>query len=474
MTRTHTVQAASPLVRQQQPQVAVSVLLMGVFMAVLDTFIVLVAAPAIQADLAASDAEVQLVFATYQLAYAIALITCARMGDLFGRKTLFIAGVVVFTVSSVTCALAPVAGILIAARFVQGLGAAAMFPQILATINVVVPAEGQAKAFGVLGAVIGMSGIVGQLLGGVLVQANLFGSSWRSIFWVNVPVGLLALALAVVFVPQTRSADARRLDLAGAAVLAVSLCLLVVPLIQGREAGWPPATWLSLIAAGLGFGVFGLVEREVVRCGRDPLVRLSMFTARPFAVGMLLILLTYAGINSFFLVLSVTAQEGMGMSALGAGLIYLPFAAAFFVSSFVSGRLRARPEDALISGALLGGAGYAGMIAEIAILGDRTSGLILAVPLILVGGGSGLLVPPLLHAVLSRIAPAEAGMASGVLATGQQVGGAIGVAIIGAVYYACAAGHSPVTALAWAIGVNIVLVLAISILLRHLAERGKR
>ncbi|WP_210749197.1 MFS transporter [Nocardia vermiculata] len=472
MNRTEIAEPVFAPARTQHPWAAVTVLLVGVFMAVLDTFIVLVAAPAIQQDLAASDAEVQLVFAAYQLAYAAALITCARLGDLVGRKTLFLAGLLVFTASSAACALAPAPVSLIVARFVQGLGAAALFPQVLATITVVVPPESRAKAFGALGAVIGLSGVAGQLIGGVLVQANLFDSSWRSIFWINVPVGVLAVAAAVAFVPRTRAAEARGVDPVGAAILATSLCLLVVPLIQGRQSGWPLVTWISMAAGIAGMAVFARFERAMVRRGSDPLVRISLFAVRPFAIGMALILLAYSGINSFFLVLSVTTQQGLGMTALGTATVYLPFGAAFFATSIVAGRLRSATDAILLAGALLGGFGYAGIIAEVAMFGDRTSGWALAAPLTVVGVGSGLLVPSLLHAVLSRVAADDAGMASGVLATGQQIGGAVGVAVIGAVYYACAESHSPVTALAWANGVNLVLALVIAMLLRKLGAIG--
>ena len=472
MNRTEIADPVFARARTQHSWAAVTVLLVGVFMAVLDTFIVLVAAPAIQQDLSASDAEVQLVFAAYQLAYAAALIICARLGDLVGRKTLFLAGLLVFTVSSAACALAPVPASLIVARFVQGLGAAALFPQVLATITVVVPPESRAKAFGALGAVIGLSGVAGQLIGGVLVQANLFDSSWRSVFWVNVPVGVLTVVAAVVFVPRNRAAEARGLDPVGAAALATALCLLVVPLIQGREAGRPLGAWLSMVAGIVGMAAFVRFELLMVRRGRDPLVHMSLFAVRPFAIGMALILLSYSGINSFFLVLSVTTQQGLGMTALGTATVYLPFGAAFFATSIVAGRLQ-HTDRMLLGGALLGGIGYAGIITEVALFGDRITGGALAVPLCVVGAGSGLLVPSLLHAVLSRIAADDAGMASGVLATGQQIGGAVGVAVIGAVYYACTESHSPVTALGWANGVNLVLALVIAMLLRKLrADRN--
>lgn len=318
------------------PWRALALVLVGAFMAVLDTFIVLVAAPALQADLHATAADVQLVLAGYQLTYALALITGARLGDRFGRRRLFMTGMALFTLASVGCALAPGAGSLIAARLVQGLGAAAMFPQVFAVIQVLIPAGKRPKAFGALGAVIGMATMSGQLIGGVLISADLFGSSWRPVFWVNVPVGVVTLLLAGLFLPETRAPRARRLDLPGAAVLTVALFLLVVPLVEGRAYGWPLWTWLSLAASVPAFALLCLVERRVEAAGGTPLVRLGLLGERPFAVGMTLVVLTYAGINSLFLVLSLTLQDGLRRDALGAGLVYTPFAVAFFLTSLLA------------------------------------------------------------------------------------------------------------------------------------------
>ncbi|MGW1074099.1 MFS transporter [Streptomyces sp. NPDC002537] len=445
------------------PWRALSVVLTGAFMAVLDTFIVLVAAPAIRADLGASAADVQLVLAGYQLTYAIALITGARLGDLFGRKRMFMTGVGLFTLASVACAMAPGAGALIAARMCQGLGAAVLFPQVLSMIQVLVPAARRPRALGALGAVIGVSGAIGQLLGGVLVAAHLFGSSWRPVFWVNVPVGLLALGLAAVYVPESRAAGARRLDLGGAAVLTVALFLLVVPLIEGRERGWPTWTWGSLALAAVAFAVFGAVERRVEARGGAPLVRLRLLRERPFAVGMSLVVLAYAGINSCFLILSLTLQDGLGTSALGAAVVYVPFAAAFFATNLLSARLARYGLRALRAGALVTAAGYVAVIA-LGSAGDGLRPWELALTLLPIGAGNGLLVPPLLGAVLSRVVPSEAGTASGVLATGQQVGGAVGVAVTGVLYFGALDGapRHDAAAYAHALAVTTVFHLALA------------
>ncbi|MFC8716068.1 MFS transporter [Kitasatospora sp. NPDC057198] len=468
--------AQAPLPRHAPPEEApipwraLGVVLVGAFMAVLDTFIVLVAAPAVRTDLHASQADVQLIVAGYQLSYAVALVGGARLGDLYGRRRLFAAGTALFTLASVACAAAPGAGALVAARVVQGLGAAAMFPQVFAVIQVLVPVARRPRVFAVLGAVIGSSTVVGQLLGGALVRADLFGSSWRPVFWVNVPVGVVTLLLAVRWVPESRAPGARGLDLRGAAVLAAALVLLVVPLFEGRQSGWPWWAWLCLAGSLPLFAAFAAVERAVEARGGTPLLRVRLLLRRPFAAGTALVVLTYAGVNSFFLVLSLTLQDGLHRSALGAGLVYTPMALAFFAAGLLAARLARHGRTVLRAGALLGGAGYALTAATAATAataltgGNAPDAWTLTPGLLLIGAGNGLLVTPLLNAVLALAGPAEAGMASGVLSTGQQVGGALGVAALGAVYYGALgpAAHPTTTATVHAFALAALVDLALS------------
>ncbi|MFJ9415198.1 MFS transporter [Streptomyces sp. NPDC101227] len=482
--RRHTAMPHPPARPAASPWQALAIVLVGAFMAVLDTFIVLVAAPAIQADLHASAADIQLILAGYQLTYAIALITGARLGDRYGRRRLFLIGMALFTLASVGCAVSPDPGSLIAARLAQGLTAAAMFPQVFAMIQVLIPAAQRPKAFGALGAVIGMATIVGQLLGGVLIStgftsalsAGLFGSSWRSVFWVNVPIGLATLLLAVLRVPESRAPDARRLDLPGAVVLTVALFLLVVPLVEGRAYGWPAWTWLSLAGSAPAFAVFALVERRVATAGGAPLVHPGLLRARPFAVGTTLVVVAYAGINSFFLILSLTLQDGLGMDALGAGLVYTPLAVAFLGASILAGRLAGFGRRVLQAGALVGGLGYVAAIVLVSTAGTGLTAWALAPPLVLVGAGNGLLVTPLLNAVLGNVGTEEVGMASGVLSTCQQVGGAVGVAVVGVLYYHSLgdAAHNDTVvyghALTTAVVFNLALAAAISALLPFLPD----
>lgn len=417
------------------PWRAVSIVMVGLFMALLDSYIVVVAGPAIQSDLGASAGELQWTLAGYQLSYAVLLITGGRIADLFGRKRIFLLGTAVFTLSSVACALAPQPDTLIAARIVQGLGAALMVPQVFAVITLLVPEQARHAVFGVLGIVMGMATISGQLVGGLLISADVFGSGWRSVFWVNVPIGIGTILLAVRHLPESRSPGGRKLDLPGVAALSAALLLLAYPLIQGREAGWPWWTWAAFAGSAVAFGVFVLVERAVAERGGDPLLRLSLFGQRSFALGIVLVLAVYALLSAYYLALSISMQQGLGLSALGAGLVYTPAATTFFVFSMIASRIVPKYGRRVLEvGSVILAAGYLST-AVVLLSGPRLTPLLVIPTLMLQSVGGGLLITPLLNTVLSRIAPAAVGMASGALSTAQQVGGALGVAVIGAVFF---------------------------------------
>ncbi|MEU6037793.1 MFS transporter [Actinomadura sp. NPDC047616] len=444
-----------------------AVVMIGNFMATLDSFIVVVAGPAIRADLRASAGDVQWVLAAYQLSYAILLITGGRLADLYGRRRLFTLGTAVFTLSSIACALAPDPGTLIAARAVQGAGAALMVPQVFALITVLVPQARRHSVYGVLGMVLGMATICGQLVGGLLISADLFGSGWRAVFWINVPIGVATILLALRHVPESRSAAARTLDIPGVLALSVALLLTVFPLIQGREQGWPWWTWACFVAGTVAFGVLTVIERAVDRRGGDPLMRLSLFRQRSFSLGLILVLAVYALISSYYLTLSTTMQDGLNMSAFGAGLVYAPAATTFFVFSLVAGRLVPRfGRRVLEAGAIIMAAGYL-TTAVVLLSGPRITPLLVIPTLMLQSVGGGLLITPVLNTVLSRIKPESVGMASGALSTAQQVGSAVGVALIGAVFFNSfhpatdgrvhAAGHAFAMA---SIGACVIAVLA--------------
>ncbi len=455
-----------PIPGQRSPLLAAQVVMVGTFMAILDTFIVLVAAPAIQANLHASDAEIQFVLAGYQLTYAATLITGARLGDIYGRRRLFVTGMLIFTVASLACGAAPNPAALIVARLVQGVGSGMMFPQVFSMIGVLVPPEQRHRAFGILGAVIGTSTIVGQLIGGLLISANLFHTSWRPVFLVNIPICLVTVLLTMWLVPETAAPQAARLDLPGVVVLTVALTLLVFPITEGRQVGWALWIWLCLAGSAVAFAAFVITERRVAARGGAPLVAMRLFAQRPFTVGMGLVLVTYAGLYSFFLMLSLTLQDGLRLSALSAGLVYTPEAVTFFVVSLLAGKLAPRYGRRLLEvGAVIFALGYGATVLA-AATSARLSVAVLIATLLVQGVGSGLLITPLFNAILSRMGPGDIGTASGVLSTTQQVGGSIGVAVIGVVFFAVLGPALPgrATAYGHALAVSVACIACFAVI----------
>lgn len=430
--------ASQPVMTAQAeaiPWLTISVVMAALFMAILDSFIVVVAGPSIVTNLHASAGDVQWVLAAYQLSYAVFMITGTRLADLYGRKRIFLLGVTLFTLSSVACALSPNAGTLIGARVIQGLGAALMVPQVFAAVTVLVPAARRHSVYGVIGIVMGMATISGQVIGGLLIGANLFNSGWRPVFWVNVPIGIVMLLLAIRIVPETRSATTRKLDVPGVLVLSAALFLLVLPLIQGQQAGWPWWVWACFAGSAVMFALFVAIERDVERRGGDPLLPLTLFEQRSFSLGIILVLALYGLIYSYYLALSITMQQGLGLSALGAGLVYTPAATMFFVFSMVAGRIIPKYGRRVLEvGSIILATGYL-TIALVLVSGPQITPL-LAIPFLMLQSiGGGLVITPALNTVLSRVKPESAGVASGALSTTQQCGGALGIAVIGVIFF---------------------------------------
>ncbi|TDD41554.1 MFS transporter [Saccharopolyspora elongata] len=413
---------------------ALGVALLAVFMDLVDTTIVLIAAPAMQLDLKAGYSSTQWVIAAYSLALGLGLITGGRLGDIVGRKRMFLAGVAVFTAASALCAVAPDIGALIAARVVQGAGAAMMVPQVLATIQVGFSPAERPKAFGLYGAVTGLAAAAAPVVGGMLVGSNVLGLEWRSVFWINLPVGLFSLVAGAVLMRESRSADRPRLDLPGVAVVTAGLLLLLHPLIQGPESGWPAWAWLMMAASAPVLVYFVRYQASRERVG-DPLVPLSLFGSRSFVAGLIAALVMFSAVASFFMVLTLQLQIGHGFSALDVGLIFTAWPIGLATTSGVAVRFVARKGRALISiGALLLTAAMVALNATIGVAGGDIGGWDL-VPALFTGGvGFGLVAPILVDMVLSSVPPNAAGAASGVTNTVIQVAGSAGVAIVGALF----------------------------------------
>jgi len=406
-------------------------------MDLLDGTIVNVAAPSISAELHASSTALQWIVGGYALALAVGLVLGGRLGDLYGRRRLFIAGTVGFTLCSLLCGIAPSTGVLIAFRLLQGASAAMMIPQGFGIIRSAFPTDELPKAFGLFGPVIGMSAVLGPIIGGALVDADLLGTGWRLIFLVNLPLGIAAVAGAVALLPESTTPGVSRLDGVGAVLVAAAVGLLVYPLIQGRELDWPAWTFAMMAAGGLLFVLFGVHERTRERAGRDPLVTTSILVKRAYVSGAFVLLTFFAGMMGLMLVLTLYLQLGLHYSAIHAGLSLVPQSLGMAIGAGVGGALLAPRlgRHTLHLGLLLMAAGLLALLAVVNHNGLEVTTLQLAGPQLIAGLGIGLVVAPLFSLVLAAVDDEEVGSASGVLNATQQLGAAIGIAVIGTVFF---------------------------------------
>ncbi len=422
--------------------IMLAVLLAGQFMALLDVTIVNVAMPTIGRTLHASGAELQLVVSGYTVSYAMLLITGARLGDLRGRRRMFLAGVATFTISSAICGFAPTIGILIAARFVQGAGAAATMPQIMSVIQARFSGPARARALSAYSAVLASGFVAGQVLGGALVNADLFGSQWRPVFLVNVPIGLAVLALAPRVVPRDEPAGARRLDLTGLAIAVPAVFAIVLPLMLGHQEHWP-AWVLACIGGGLVLAAaFVVTERRIAARGGDPLLNLRVLSAPGLAAGLLAVTFLMVTYGAFLFSVALQLQTGLGESALRAGLTFAPCAIAFGLCGFFWRRLPERIHHLLTPGGCL-----VAVVAYVAIGLDLASGTRggpqLQVALVVLGASLALGFSPLVTHSLVHVPVRDAADASGLFTTTLQLGQAVGVATFGSVFLTLAAGPRP-------------------------------
>jgi MFS family permease len=380
------------------------------------------------------------------LAFAAALIIAGNFGDLFGRKRLFLGGAALFGLASLAAGLSGTGAELIAARIFQGVAAAAMAPQVLATFRVMFSGKERGKAFGIYGASLGFASAVGLLLGGVLTEANLFGWGWRSVFFVNLPVSVAALLAGLRFVPETRDRAARRPNLAGAVLLASSLVAIVYPLLEGRQLGWPAWVWPLMAAGVAGLVALGLIEAR--KSGRKiqgaaPLLRAGLFKVPAFAAGLGVQLAFFGGMQGFFLAFALWLQAGQHFSPLKAGLTAVAFSVGSFVLAPMAVPLAQRHgRRILAAGALLMVAGIGGEALAAPHVGLNGSPWPVVPGLVVAGMGLSLLVIPLVNVVLAAVPADVAGGASGLFSTAQQLGGALGVALIGTVFFGYLNGHS--------------------------------
>lgn len=446
--------------------------LLGAALPLIDFFIVNVALPTIDHDLAAGPAMLELVVAGYGLSYAVLLVLGGRLGDLFGRRRLFLTGMAAFGLTSLACGLAPDAWTLVGARVAQGASAALMLPQVLATIHSSTTGARRAKALSLYGATAGLAMVAGQILGGVLVAADLAGTGWRAIFLVNVPVAVAGLLLAVRTVPETRSERPAPVDVPGTLLLALALLTLLAPLTEGRAAGWPLWTWIAMGVFPFAAGAFWWVELRADRQGRTPLVPPSLLGLVSLRRGLALVLPFSIGFGGFMFVIAVALQQGLGMGAVVSGLALVPMAVAFFGASLAGPRLVRRWGTRIVTaGGLLQALG----IGLLALTAWRSwpdlSAWSLLPGMAVAGLGQGLQLPVLFRVVLSEVPADRAGVGSGVMVTTQQSALALGVATLGSLFLSLAASGSMGTALTVTLLVQLAAVLLTVLLSLRLPRR---
>jgi predicted MFS family arabinose efflux permease len=401
-----------------------------------------VAIPSTATDLNASPAQIEAVIAAYLIGYATLVVTGGRLGDIYGTRKVFLAGVLGFSITSLWCGLAQSGNELIAARLAQGATAALMVPQVLATLHLLFSDEARGRAFGIYGIVLGLAGAAGFLLGGVLVGSDIAALGWRVVFFVNVPLGVIIMAAAAVIMPTVPRRAGTQLDVPGAIVLFTGLLCLIGPMLFGHDVHWAPWVWLVMAAGAVIVAAFLRLERIVARRGGMPLIDLALLSDAAFMRGLYAAFCFFFANLSFYLIMTMFMQNALHIPPVQAGTVFVPLALAFVIASRHSAaRARQRGTLVLIEGCALQIAGIATLALTVALVEAPTAPL-LALVLVIFGYGQGLVMAPLSGAVLSTVKPASAGSGAGMYGTTSQIANAAGIAAIGAVFFATEAVFS--------------------------------
>jgi EmrB/QacA subfamily drug resistance transporter len=439
-------------------------------MVVLDFFIVNVALPSMQRDLHAASSDLEWVVAGYGLTFSALLIAVTRLGDRWGRRRMFTSGVALFVAASAVCGAAPSIALLVGARLVQGVAGAMVSPMVLALIGDVYAGRRLSRAIGIYSTVMGLAAATGQLIGGLLIRLDLAGSGWRAIFWVNVPIGVVALVLAPRLLPDRRLAGAKRIDLVELGLATASLTALLLPLLEGRRLGWPVWTWLSFAGAGVTAVLAVTRSRGLLRRGRRPLVEPEAFRSRTVRMAIGCQALLFVGMASYFLVLALYLQNGRGLGALASGAVFTFVAVPYMVGTSRQRLIAARLGRWTVT---FGAGMFAlGHVALLVAVSERVGGsLVEFLPgLALAGFGMGIALTALIDAAMGEVQPVHAGAVSGLLSTAQQVGNSLGVALVGMVFFG-ALGGGYAHALQWSLLALIGSTVAVALLATRLHPR---
>jgi EmrB/QacA subfamily drug resistance transporter len=443
----------------------------GIFLVVLDFFIVNVALPSMQRDLHASDSGLEWVVAGYGLTFSALLIAVTRLGDRWGRRRMFSWGTALFVVASAACGAAPTMELLVGARLAQGVAGAMVSPMVLALIGGVYSGPRLPKAIGIYSMVMGLAAATGQLIGGILIHLDIADSGWRAIFWVNVPIGLAVVALSRRLLPNHRSAGPKRIDLVELLLATATLPALLLPLLEGRRLDWPLWTWMSLGLAVVTGVLTAARSRSLLRSGRQPLVEPEAFRSRTVRVAIASQALLFVGMASYFLVLALYLQNGRGLGALSSGAVFTLVAVPYMLGTGNQRRLAARLGRWTVpAGAGIFALGHLALLGAVVEHGVGGSLVDLVPGLALAGFGMGIALTALIDAAMGDVEPAYAAAVSGVLSTAQQVGNALGVAVVGMVFFGAVSGGYA-HALEWSLVVLIGTTAAVAVLGLALGRR---
>lgn len=419
------------------------VLLLAGFMNFMDVTIVNVALPTLQKDLGANSSQIEWVVAGFVLAFALGLLPFGRLGDIIGRKNLFLAGVACFTLTSVLCGASGSIEMLIFSRILQGVSGAVMMPQVMAIIQATFSAEKLGAAFGMFGLTAGLASVSGPVIGGLLIEADFFSSGWRMIFYVNVPIGILAIIAGIKALPDQPGNSSLKMDWIGILLSVIAILLIIFPLIEGRTYGWPIWCFIMLASSIVFFGLFYLWEKRRDRQGKTELLPVDLITNRNFLIGTAVVTFFFSGLPGFFMSIALFLQQGFDFTPLHSGLTTIPFPLGVLIASVISGTLSLKwLKPRLIGGLLILLAGMYFLRLTVTGTTDTVDGFSFAPYLAMAGFGMGIAISAMFQTVLEGVPAGDAGSGSGALQALQQVGGALGVAMIGQIFFATLANPS--------------------------------
>ncbi|GAB25635.1 putative drug resistance protein [Gordonia polyisoprenivorans NBRC 16320 = JCM 10675] len=432
----HVSPEPSTTISPRRRTLAMAVLIGASFMDLFDVTIMQVALPSIRNDLHADAAQLEWIIAGYMLAFASMLITGGRLGDAIGRRRAFLIGVAGFTLASLAGACSPDADLLIVARVAQGLFAAVMVPQGLSTLQALYRPRERARVYGMFGAISGMAAVAGPILGGVLVSGDVAGLGWRSVLLINVPVGIVLLVLGRAYIPDTRDTEPADRDLIAVALSAGGVVAVLYPIVEGHTLGWPAWSWAVMAGGVVLLALFVVRQRAVARAGRAPLLPGRLFANRGFSVGLVVQTVFQGSMNIVTLTLMLYVQSTLGYSALKAGMTILAFALGAFAGFAIAGPFARFGRHLMFVGALLQSTGTFVTLLIVLHEGAALTPWDIVAPLAVMGAGLSMLVMPLVEVALALVPVRWAGAASGVFATFQQLGAAVGIAVAGTTYFA--------------------------------------